>query len=165
MNITAFGELFLIVKHIKKEPYNLSIWAEMHPRIRSIASSLYKDGHFGAAAEKAIKEVEQRLRDIFREAKPTSKEPKEAADIVGALLSERGAYRVADDTTPSGKSYCRGIKLLFDGFLASYRNPSCHGNREFSKREAVEQIVLASQLMYALEGGSVVPNSESPAER
>ncbi|MCI8306141.1 MAG: TIGR02391 family protein [Enterorhabdus sp.] len=154
INPAAFGELFIIIKNLKIEPFNLALWNTIHPRIKNSSFGLYADGHFGPAAEKAIKEVEQRLRDIFNQVRPTSVEPKEATEIVGALLSENGAYPVSNWKTPSEKSYGRGVKLLFEGFLSSYRNPISHGNRDISKQEAVEQISLASQLMHVLDKGS-----------
>lgn len=156
VNIAAFGELFLIIKNLKKEPYNLAIWHDIHPRVQSVSLPLYSDGHFGVAAEKAIKEVEQVLREIFVKVKPTTKEPKDASDIVGALLSENGAYPITACLTPSEKSFSRGAKLLFDGFLASYRNPTAHGNRGLSKRESLEQIVFSSQLLFILDKGEFI---------
>lgn len=156
LNVAAFGELYLIVKNLKEEPFNLSFWGEVHPRIKRVSLGLYADGHFGPAAEKSIKEVEQRLREIFVTAKPKATEPKDAAQIVGALLSENGVYSISECQTPSEKSFSRGVKLLFEGFLASYRNPSFHGNRNIPKHEAIEQVILSSQLMFILDKGSIV---------
>lgn len=153
LNTAAFGELFLIVKHLQKEPINLNFWQEIHPRIQKVARNLCSDGYYDSATTSAIKEVEQRLREVFVEVRPTSKVPKDAASIVGALFSENGAYRVSAGITPSDKSYNRGVHHLFDGFLAAYRNPSAHENKVISKREAIEQIVLSSQLMYILDSG------------
>ena len=161
INPAAFGELFIIVKNLKMEPFNLALWNTIHPSITNSSFGLYADGHFGSAAEKAIKEVEQRLRSIFTQVKPASVEPKDATEIVGALLSENGAYPVSNWKTPSEKSYGRGIKLLFEGFLASCRNPIAHCNRDISKQEAVEQIALASQLMHVLDKGSANLQAES----
>lgn len=155
VNTATFGELFLITSNLIDEPINLSFWDAVHPRIRSVSLSLYSDGYFKAAAEAAIKEVEQRLREAFAEAKPASKEPKNATEIVNALLSENGSYHVSARKTPSEISFSRGVKLLFEGFLASYRNPSSHGNKSVSKRESIEQIILSSQLIYILDNGFV----------
>lgn len=77
--------------------------------------------------------------------------PAKVGDIIGALLTENGAYYFADLSTVSGKDYYRGIHALFEGIFAAYRNPSSHKNIPCTKREAMEQIVLASQLMYVLD--------------
>ena len=98
-----------------------------------------------------MKEVETRLRELFIEFKPGEAEPSKIGNIIGALLSENGAYQFVDISTPSGKDYRRGIQSLFEGMFAAYRNPSSHKNLDYSQREAVEQIVLASQLMYVLD--------------
>lgn len=155
LNLAAFGELYVIAEHLKQEPINVAFWDEIHPLIQNVSRELYSDGYFGEAAEKAIKEVEQRLRNIFNELKPTAIEPKNVADIVNALLSENGVYRVSANKTPSEKSFSRGMRLLFEGFFAAHRNPSFHGNKDILKHQAVEQIVLSSQLMYILDLGSV----------
>lgn len=155
LNSTAYGELVLIEKQLSSEPINMQFWSHIHPRVRNISFSLYADGHFASAAEKAVKEVEDRLRELFRELKPNSVEPSKVGDIIGALLSENGAYHFADTTTVSGKDYRRGMQSIFEGALAAYRNPESHKNLPRSQRESLEEIVLASQLMYVLDIGSV----------
>lgn len=151
LNNAAFGELFVIIKHISQEPINLSFWSEIHPRIINISQGLYSDGYFDSAAEKAIKEVESRLRELFHILKPNAQVPNKIGDVIGALLSEKGEYHFTDLSTDSGKNYRRGIQCLFEGIFAAYRNPSAHQNILYSKREAMEQIMLASQLMYVLD--------------
>lgn len=151
LNTAAFGELFIIIHHIIEEPVDLSIWREIHPRIIAISQELFCNGHYDAAAEKAVKEVESRLRGLFQQLKPGITVPGKVGDIIGALLTENGAYQFADLSTVSGKDYRRGVQSLFDGIFAAYRNPSAHENLPCTRREAVEQIMLASQLMYILD--------------
>ncbi|MCM1183813.1 MAG: TIGR02391 family protein [Roseburia sp.] len=151
LNNVAFGELFIIIRHIINEPINMAMWQEIHPRIAAISQGLFCDGYPDSAAEKAIKEVESRLRELFQELKPNVAVPAKVGDIIGALLTENGAYHFADLSTVSGKDYRRGIQALFEGIFAAYRNPSSHKNIPCTKREAMEQIVLASQLMYVLD--------------
>lgn len=151
VNPEVFGELYVIIKHILREPVNMSIWSEIHPRIIAISQELFRDGHFDSAAEKAVREVESRLRELFQKLKPNVPVPVKVVNIIGALLSENGAYQFADLSTTSGQNYRRGIQLLFEGLFAAYRNPSSHENFPCTKREAVQQITLASQLMYVLD--------------
>lgn len=152
INVAAFGELFIIMKHIVNEPMNIQFWKSVHPRIINISKDLYCEGHFDSAAEKAVKEVETRLRELFQELKPGINIPGKIGDIIGALLSENGAYKVCDVSTVSGQDYRRGIYSLFQGIFAAYRNPAAHANIPCTKRAAIEQIMLASQLMYVLDG-------------
>ena len=151
LNHTAYGKLALIERHLNSEPINMQFWSYIHPRICNVSRTLYADGHFSSAAEKAIVEVETRLRELFRELKPNSKEPAKVGEIMGALLTEDGAYCFADLSTPSGKNYRRGIQAIFEGAFAAYRNPTTHENLDAPRRESIEQIVLASQLMYVLD--------------
>ena len=151
LNTAAFGELFLIIKHLVREPSDTQFWLMIHPRICSISKNLYCDGYFDSAAEKAVKEIETRLRELFQEIKPGVAVPKGVTDIIGALLSDQGSYQFCDTSTSSGQNYRRGIKLLFDGVFAAYRNPSAHENLQLSKRSAFDQITLASQLMFVLD--------------
>lgn len=150
LNSVVFGELCAIEWHLYNRVIDLQFWRDIHPRICKISKPLYADGHFSVSAETAVKEVETRLRELFKELKPTATPPTKIGDIIGALLSESGAYHFADTSTTSGKDYRRGIQSLCEGMFAAYRNPSAHENIEYSRREAEEQIMLASQLMYVL---------------
>lgn len=152
VNTTAFGGLVVIIRHISQEPVDTSIWSSIHPRIQRISKGLYCDGYYDSAAEKAVKELETRLRELFKELRRDDNVPAKVGDIIGALLSENGAYHFVDTSTVSGKDYRRGIQNLFEGIFAAYRNPSSHENLPCSKREALEQIMLASQLMFVLAG-------------
>ena len=151
VNNAAFGELYIIIGHIVEEPVDVAIWYEIHPRIVAISQELFCDGYYDSAAEKAIKEVETRLRELFQLLKPGVTVPTKVGDIIGALLTENGAYHFADLSTASGKDHRRGIQSIFEGTFAAYRNPSAHENLSYTKREAMEQIMLASQLMHVLD--------------
>lgn len=151
LNYVAFGELVIAIRHIEAEPSIVRFWSAIHPRIVNVSCDLYVDGHCSTAAEKAVKEVESRLREKFLELKPSAAVPLKIGDVIGALISENGAFKFCDTTTTSGKDYRRGIQSLFEGIMAAYRNPSAHANLQYEKREAMEQIMLASQLMYVLD--------------
>lgn len=151
LNYAAFGELFIIIHHIVQEPVNMAVWHEVHPRIIGTSQGLFCDGYYDSAAEKAVKEVESRLRELFQILKPGVTVPAKVGDIIGALLTENGAYQFADLSTVSGRDYRKGIQSLFEGIFFAYRNPSAHKNLPCTKREAIEQIMLASQLMYVLD--------------
>lgn len=98
-----------------------------------------------------MKELETRLRELFQELKPGAGIPSKIGDVIGALLGDNGILNFCDTSTTGGKDYRRGVKSLFEGAFTAYRNPAAHANLPCTKREAVEQIVLASQLMYILD--------------
>lgn len=151
LNCAAFGELYIIIHHIVQEPVDIAVWHEVHPRIIGTSQGLFCDGYYDSAAEKAVKEVESRLRELFQILKPGVTVPAKVGDIIGALLSENGAYHFVDLSTVSGRDYRKGIQSLFEGIFFAYRNPSAHKNLPCTKRESIEQIMLASQLMYVLD--------------
>mgnify|MGYP004665609899 FL=1 len=151
VNPVAFGELMVIICHIGAGPSIALFWSAIHPRIVNVSHELYVDGHYSTAAEKAVKEVESRLREKFLELKTGAAVPAKIGDVIGALMSENGAFKFCDTTTTSGRDYRRGIQSLFEGIMAAYRNPAAHANLQYEKREAMEQIMLASQLMYVLD--------------
>lgn len=151
LNPAAFGELVVIIRHIDAEPFSMRFWTAIHARITNVSYELYKDGHYASAAENAVKEVETRLREKFAELKPGTSVPSKVGDIIGALLSDNGVFKFCDTSTTSGKDYRRGIQSLFEGTMAAYRNPSAHANLQYDMREAMEQIMMASQLMFVLD--------------
>ena len=99
------------------------------------------------AAEKAMKEVESRLRELFLELKPGASPPPNAAGLIGALLSEKGVYTFANDTTASDRNYRRGIQSLFEGAFAAYRNPASHDNLYISQPDNGEQALEITETM------------------
>lgn len=105
LNQAAFGELVIIIRHIEAEPVVVSFWSVIHPRIVNVSHELYVDGHCSTAAEKAVKEVESRLREKFSELKPGAAIPPKIGDVIGALISENGVFRFCDTTTTSGRDY------------------------------------------------------------
>ena len=151
LNPVAFGELVIIIRHIGTEPVVVRFWPEIHPRIVHVSHELYIDGHCSIAAEKAVKEVETRLREKHAELKPGAGIPGRIGEVIGSLISENGAFKFCDTATVGGRDYRRGIQALFEGIMAAYRNPAAHVNLQYEKREAMEQIMLASQLMYVLD--------------
>ena len=53
--------------------------------------------------------MESRLREKFSELKPGAAVPPKIVDVIGALMSEKGAFNFCDTTTTSGIDYRRGI--------------------------------------------------------
>lgn len=155
VNIAVFGELYVIIKHIISEPINTRFWLDIHPRITSVSKDLYCDGYFAEASEKAIKEVEARMREIYSQARPSAVPPKDATGLINALLSENGLYKFCDTSTKSGENFLKGTKQLFEGAFLAFRNPAMHENINCTQQQAFERIVQASQMMNVLTGGEI----------
>ncbi len=153
IKIAVFGQLYIIIKHINIEPLNQRLWQDIHPSISKVSKDLFCDGHFPAAAEAAIKEVESQMRAFHKQFKPTAVPPKDAISLIGVLLSENGPYALCDSLDISSKNYRKGIHQIFEGTFSAYRNPNMHQNLPCSQREAFERITLASLMMYILTEG------------
>lgn len=82
LNCAAFGELFIIIRHIVQEPIDMAVWHEIHPRIIGTSQGLFCDGYYDSAAEKAVKEVESRLRELFQILKPDVTVPAKVGDLL-----------------------------------------------------------------------------------
>lgn len=151
LNAVAYGELVAVIRHIEAEPVVMQAWINVHERIKRVSEELYKDGHYASAAENAVKEIEVRLREVFAECNPGNTMPKEITEVIAALFSENGLYGAEKTATVSERNYSKGMRMLFEGIIAAYRNPSAHANIKIEKREALERIMLASQLMFMLD--------------
>lgn len=155
LNLAAFGETFVIIQHIYAEPINLQFWQNIHPLIQQVSKQLYADGYYSSAYDAAIKAVETRLRELFKEAKPGAPLPKEPSQLIGALLSDNCPYVFCDTSDISGQNFRKGTKEIFDGVFTAYRNPTMHANMNYTQKEAFEQIVQASQMMTILTQGEI----------
>lgn len=149
LNTCLFGGLYFIVKQVECEKQN-AFWSNIHSRILKVSQALYADGYYDSAAEKALREVETYMRELYAELKPGKGDPREISNIKEALLSDNAIYAF-DHSTISGQNYYKGVKQLFDVAFLTYRNPAAHRNMDIVKRQAFERIALASQLMYILD--------------
>lgn len=146
-----YGNLDNLEIQNEYDPENVAFWNNINDRIKNQTKELYTQCFFGPAAERAVREVETKLREMFRELKPGNNEPSKIGDIIGALLSENGVFNYCDLSTQDGKNYCRGFTQLVQGLLTAYRNPLSHKNHELTKRKAFELISLSSMIMETLE--------------
>ena len=80
LNSAVFGELYIITQQLFLEPINIQGWTNIHPRIVQKSKDVFCDGHFDSAAEKAIKELETRLRELFQQLKPGAGVPTKIGD-------------------------------------------------------------------------------------
>ena len=135
------------------DPENIAFWNNINDRIKRQSRELYSQCFYKSAAQSAVQEVETRLREMFRELKNVSTEPTKIEDVIGGLLSERGAFRCCDTESKDGKNFSIGFDKLVRGFITAYRNPLSHINHVLSKQDAFEIITLSSIIMNTLDNG------------
>ena len=131
-----YGNLDTLEIQDESDPENIAFWNNINDRIKNQAKELYIQCFFGPAAERAVREVETKLRELFHELKPGCVEPSKHGEIIGALLAENGAFHYCDLTTQDGKNFCKGFVPFVQGFLTAYRNPLSHRNHTLTKCEA-----------------------------
>lgn len=146
-----YGNLDSLEIQDDSDPENVAFWNNINDRIKDQAKKLYTQCFYGPAAERAVREVETKLRELFHVLKPNAIEPQKIGEIIGALLTENGLYHYCDTSTQNGKNYCKGFNQLVQGFLTAYRNPFSHTNHTLTKREAFELISTSSMIMDVLE--------------
>lgn len=152
LNRAAFGEMFLILKHACKEPADAAFWRDIHPRIADAVKNLMQDGYFPEAYDKAVKELETYLRDLYKQKFPTNSVPNEIQGVIRDLIDEnRGCIQLLDCNDEHTSGYKSGIPQIVRGVFAAYRNPTMHRNHACTRQEAFEQIVLTSQLIRVIE--------------
>lgn len=151
LNRVAFGELSFIVNLIQKEPVSMDFWKEVHPRIKEHSYALYRDGHFVPAAKEAVGTVATCLRDEYKVLNPKAEVPSSIGDVIDSIFGEDGVFQFCDASTESGRSYRSGVLALTEGLMTAYRNSSTPENVQLERHEAIEQIMIASRLMYVLD--------------
>lgn len=104
LNPGAFGELVVIICHIEAEPVVVGFWSAIHPQIVSVSRELYVDGHCSTAAEKAVKEVESRLREKFSELKPGAVVPLKIGEVIGALIARTALSSSVTQPQPAART-------------------------------------------------------------
>jgi uncharacterized protein (TIGR02391 family) len=113
--------------------------AHLHPRIIASVYPLYLRGDYDTAVFQALKEVEVAVR------------------LVGSLTNAefgtrlmRKAFDPQDGplTDPQqDQSEKQALSDLFAGAIGYFKNPSSHRSVDISPIQAVETIILASQLL------------------
>lgn len=151
INPYSFGEVIATITYLDKFYNNSdsSFWDNIHPQIISVSKSRFYDGYFADAVEAAFKEVNSRVKNIYKER--TSIE-KDGAKLMQAAFSAQNPIVKLDDTsTETGMNVQLGYMEMFAGAMKGIRNPKAHCNQTISKSEAIRKLHFASMLMYKLD--------------
>lgn len=136
-----------------------SFWGIIHPEIINVAKKKFDDGHFADAVESAFKEVNSRVKTIYKNQMGSEE------DGV-ALMQKAFAYKPGTPVLPciqidnnlstqDGKNRQEGYRFIFAGSIQAIRNPKAHNNLIITKEDAMHSICLASQLMHTLDNSKV----------
>lgn len=151
INPYSFGEVIATITYLSEYSNNnvSSIWNNIHPLIVTVAKSRFDNEHYADAVEATFKEVNSRVKDIYKNR--TSVE-KDGAKLMQAAFSvQNPIIRIGDISTETGRDIQQGYMEMFTGAIRGIRNPKAHNNQIISKADAIRKIHFASMLMYKLD--------------
>lgn len=124
-------------------------WSLLHPAVVELGRPRFDAGHFADAVEATFKEVNSRVKLIF---KTDRHRELDGVDLMRQAFRLESPVIVLDDLqTESGKNIQRGYLDLFAGAMSAIRNPKAHDNVVITPERAIHHLFLASLLLYKLE--------------
>ena len=123
----------------------------LHDKIREASYQKYKDRHYADAVESAFKEINDRLKKLYRKHKGVEVD---GNDLFAKVFNDDPAttlLKVDDLSTGSGKDEQAGYRFLLMGGWSSQRNPKAHANLHITEDEAYDRLILASMLMKRID--------------
>jgi uncharacterized protein (TIGR02391 family) len=119
----------------------------IHPKIRKVTESLFKDGHYSQSIFEAFKKINLEVKSKSKVS------DKDGADLMHRVFNEnKPILKLNPLKTLSDKDEQYGFKFIFAGSMLGIRNPEAH---EIKKQKdpfiALEYISLASLLMKIIE--------------
>ena len=151
INPYSFGEVIATITYLNGYSNNStsSIWNNIHPQVISIAKSRFDDGHYADAVEAAFKEINVRVKTIYKE---RALEEKDGARLMQSAFSPNNPIiRIGDISIETGRDIQQGYMEMFSGAMKGIRNPKAHNNQTISKADAIRKLHFASMLMHKLD--------------
>lgn len=124
---------------------NEGFWSYLHPMIYNVSGDKFNQGFYADAVESALKEVNSRIKRIYRRYRG---EEKDGQDLMRKTFSPSNPLLIFEGLdTESGKNIQEGYMQIFAGAIQGIRNPKAHENTHISREDAIKRLILASLLM------------------
>lgn len=123
----------------------------LHTRIKEVALKKYLDGYYADAVEAGIKEINSRLKKMYKKFKG---DELDGADLFAKVFSDdadKALLKVSDLSTQSGRDEQKGYRFIFMGMWFAMRNPKAHENLFLSQDEAYDRLIFISLLMKKID--------------
>ncbi len=134
------------------ETLEQDIWSLIHPRIQQSSKQLYLNGHCTNAATDAFIEINERLKNIFKQLSPNTSIPDGAALMNTIFSINRPILKLCDLSSQTGEDKQKGLMMMASGAMSALRNPKSHANSEtVTPEEAMRRLMFASTLMYQID--------------
>ncbi|KUK72688.1 TIGR02391 family protein [Methanobacterium sp. 42_16] len=152
-NISAELEKF------DKGGYLPGFWRWIHLDIIKVSKRLFEDKHYAHSVESAFKEVNSRVKKIYKNKKGDEKDGYNLMELAFKYktngdkgeITEWPIIKLTDLDSVSDRNIQKGYELIFKGSIKAFRNPKAHENQEITKKTAIHSIFVASKLMYRLD--------------
>lgn len=130
-----------------------NIWVYVHPKIIKSSKKLYLDGYYSNASLDAFKEINGRMKNLYKIIKTEEKKIPDGTKLMNDMLSDQNPILPIDDiSTTTGKDIQSGFRFMFSGAISALRNPSAHSNDEkLTAEESMRRLMFASMLMYKID--------------
>ena len=151
INPYLFGEVIATIAYLNGYSNNnsSSIRDNIHPQIASVAKERFDVGHYADAVEAAFKEINVRVKTIYKE---RALEEKDGARLMQSAFSPNNPIiKIGDISTETGRDIQQGYMEMFSGAMKGIRNPKAHNNQTISKADAIRKLHFASMLMHKLD--------------
>ncbi|MBA4383893.1 MAG: TIGR02391 family protein [Anaerolinea sp.] len=142
---TGFVNLEDDTDETEKDPF----WSLIHPRILKVSKSRFISKHYSDSVEAAFKEINSIIKIIVRD--EIGEELDGAALMNKAFSLSQPIIKLGDVSTETGKNLQQGYLQIFAGSMTGIRNPKAHGNENITNNIAMQQLSLASLLMFTLD--------------
>lgn len=124
-------------------------WADIHPKITSVAKARFEDGHYADAVEAALKELNTIVKEYVR--RKTGDEL-DGAPLMLRAFSPNNPLIVLDDlSTETGRNIQQGYMQMFSGAMTGIRNPKAHANIVIDEKRARHHLYVTSLLAYKFD--------------
>ena len=152
INPFVFGQVIATIAYLNEFAGSKEIapiWNVIHPQIVSVAKSRYDDGYYADAVEAAFKEINSRVKKIYKERTSIEKDGNKL--MTAAFSVQNPIIKLGDISTETGHNIQQGYMEMFSGAMIGIRNPKAHNNQTISQADAVRKLNFASMLMYKLD--------------
>lgn len=125
--------------------------SRLHKSIKTVAYQKYLDGYFAEAVESACKEINERLKKLYKKLKVVEKDGK---DLFAAVFNDKETdtlLKVDNLNSQSGKDEQAGYRFLLMGMWSALRNPKAHANLTLTQDEAYDRLIFISMLMKRID--------------
>ena len=126
-----------------------SFWSKIHSEIVKASQKLFNDKHYAEAVFSAFKEVNNRIKDIYKNKTEIELDGKNL--MLKAFNLSNPIVKFNDCQTETERNIQEGYMHLCAGSIQGIRNPKAHENIKIDKNRAVHFLYLASLLMYKVD--------------